>query len=197
MFARTKVAKEFRKWVLDVLDSLTPAPAPKCALKDLAPPKTKKALPGCLTVEQQDAVKALVRSRADAIEDPNRRGAATIKCWSAIKTKFGKGYKEVEAEHFTEALSLVARLPLEGEHIPANRPEQLTLPIFHGESGERFLVILEGDGRYSVSHLSRSTVTVDMSRLLVIDAAMDAWREFAKDRDLSFYRARESFARAE
>jgi prophage antirepressor-like protein len=136
MFARTKVAKEFRKWVLDVLDSLTPAPAPKCALKEIAPSKTKKALPGCLTVEHQDAIKALVKTRAEIIEDPKKRAAATIGMWSALGSKFGvkgmkDGYKNIPADQFTEALSVVARFPLQGELILAGEQVPAKPKVYH------------------------------------------------------------------
>jgi hypothetical protein len=86
-------------------------------------PKSRKALPGGLTLEQQDAVKALVRSRVEVLPKA-KQGKAAITCWSSIKSKFGvKTYKEVPPEQFGEVLSLVARLPLEGEHIPAGQPE--------------------------------------------------------------------------
>jgi len=125
MFARTKIAKEFRKWVLDILDreanpfTLSP---PNPAFR---PEKTRKALPGGLTIEQQDAVKALVKSRVEALpQDAQAKGAIT--CWAAIKSKFGVTYKEVPAANFAEVLSLVARLALPHEpqalppiHFPA------------------------------------------------------------------------------
>lgn len=89
------------------------------------PDKTRKALPGGLTVEQQDAVKALVKSRVEALpQDAQAKGAIT--CWSGIKSKFGVTYKEVPAANFAEVLSLVARLALPHEpqavppiHFPA------------------------------------------------------------------------------
>jgi len=89
------------------------------------PEKTRKALPGGLTIEQQDAVKALVKCRVETLpHDAQAKGAIT--CWSAIKSKFGVTYKEVPAENFAEVLSLVARLALPHEpqalppiHFPA------------------------------------------------------------------------------
>jgi hypothetical protein len=98
-------------------------------------PKTQKALPGGLTLEQQDAVKALVRSRVEVLPKA-KQGKAAITCWSSIKSKFGvKTYKEVPPEQFGEVLSLVARLPLEGEHIPAGQPEPAlpqSAPVWEG-----------------------------------------------------------------
>lgn len=80
--------------------------------------KTRKALPGGLTLEQQDAIKALVKSRVD-IMPHEKQAKAAITCWSAIKSKFGVSYKEVPAEHFSDVLSLVARLELEKPDIKA------------------------------------------------------------------------------
>ncbi|QFY43006.1 hypothetical protein F6R98_10585 [Candidatus Methylospira mobilis] len=72
----------------------------------------------CLTPDQQDVIKALVKSRVAELPQ-DKHAKAAIKCWSSIKSKFGCSYKEVPAESFTDVCSLVARLPLEGEFIPA------------------------------------------------------------------------------
>ena len=79
--------------------------------------KTKTTLPNGLTADQCDAIKSLVVARAERCPEDKRK-AATIKLWSAVKSKFGCSYKEIAPEHFTEALSLVARIELEGEYIP-------------------------------------------------------------------------------
>lgn len=85
-------------------------------------PRTRKALPGGLTIDQQDAIKALVRSRADALPQ-DKRAKAAITLWSAVNAKFGTtgkkdGYKNIPADQFGEALSVVARVALEGELLP-------------------------------------------------------------------------------
>lgn len=143
------------------------------------PEKTRKALPGGLTVEQQDAVKALVKSRVEILPHGGQAKAA-ITCWSAIKSKFGVSYKEVPATNFTDVLSLVARLPLESDNSP---------PFLQGEIGTRVLVRLEGGGRYSVTPLAITETVVDLADLVAIDQALDAWRDFAKRKELSYYRA--------
>lgn len=80
------------------------------------PPKPK---PGQLTADQQTSIKELVKARVEALPQ-NRRAKAAITCWSALKSKFGCTYKLIAPEHFTEAVSLVARLPLEGELLAAD-----------------------------------------------------------------------------
>jgi len=86
-----------------------PAPAKK---------RKPKALPNGLTTDQQDTIKSLVKARVDALP-PAKRAKAAITCWSSLKSKFGCTYKEIEPDHFTDAVSLVARVPLEGEYIEA------------------------------------------------------------------------------
>ncbi len=103
MLSRTKLAKEFRKWVLDVLDHEIDAVVSQ-----------PKAIPDKLTNEQLQTIKTMVKARVEGLpKDKQAKGAIT--CWSAIKSKFGTSYKEISPDNFCEALSLVARLTLEGE----------------------------------------------------------------------------------
>lgn len=76
-----------------------------------------KALPGGLTVEQQTSIKALVKARVELLP-PEKQAKAAITCWSALKSKFGMTYKQIDLDHFADAVSLVARIPLEGELMP-------------------------------------------------------------------------------
>ncbi|XFB07137.1 hypothetical protein AAGT13_03390, partial [Azotobacter salinestris] len=75
-----------------------------------------------LSGEQQGALKALVAARIEALPELERGRAAT-RCWSALKAKFGCGYKEIAPERFTEAVSLVARIVLEGELLEPEAPK--------------------------------------------------------------------------
>lgn len=88
------------------------------ALPASRPEKTRKALPNGLTIEQQETIKKIVKDKADALPH-DKRAKATITCWSALKAKFGVTYKEIAPEHFTDAVSLLSRITLEGEYIPA------------------------------------------------------------------------------
>jgi len=80
------------------------------------PRKAKKTLPGKITVDQQEAIKQLVLTRGKSVPKENQ-AKAMITMWSALKTHFGVTYKEISEEQFTEALSLAARVPIEGEFI--------------------------------------------------------------------------------
>lgn len=86
---------------------------------------TKKALPGKITIEQQEAVKQLVMNRGKALPKENQ-AKAIITMWSALKTHFGCSYKEINEDQFTDALSLAARVPIEGEFL--GKQEALPAP---------------------------------------------------------------------
>ncbi|MDH2927293.1 hypothetical protein A1D19_09135 [Lonepinella koalarum] len=45
----------------------------------------------------------------------DQQARATITQWSALKTHFGKSYKDINDDQYLEAVSLLARLPLDGE----------------------------------------------------------------------------------
>ncbi|MFQ2372829.1 ORF6N domain-containing protein [Aeromonas caviae] len=92
----------------------------------LQPPHQSKALPHGLTVEQQTSIKTLVKARVEQLPLELQARAAII-CWSALKSKFGVTYKEIDTEHFADAVSLVARLPLEGELLPREVARQLDI----------------------------------------------------------------------
>ena len=104
MLARTKVAKEFRRWVLDVLEDEVSG--------RLKPQSAHKALPSGLTHEQQAEVKALHNILIQSVPFEKQKALA-ITLWSAVKSKFKVGYKDVPPEQFPEVLSLMARVAVE------------------------------------------------------------------------------------
>lgn len=104
MLARTKVAKEFRRWVLDVLEDEVSG--------SLHPKSPRKALPNGLTHGQQAEVKALHNILLQSVPFEKQKALA-ITLWSAVKSKFKVGYKDVPPEHFPEVLSLMARVAVE------------------------------------------------------------------------------------
>lgn len=109
LHARPEHAEPLRLWLEAALEQFVPVAAPR-------------ALPGGLSCEQQGALKALVAARIEALPEAERGRAAT-RCWSALKSKFGCGYKEIAPEQFTEAVSLVARIVLEGELLEPEAPK--------------------------------------------------------------------------
>ncbi|RSB29915.1 phage antirepressor N-terminal domain-containing protein [Enterobacter cloacae] len=82
------------------------------------PRKSVKTQLGKITADQQYAIKEMVMSRGQALPK-DKQAKAIITMWSALKSHFGVSYKDIEAGQFNEAVSLVARIPLEGELISA------------------------------------------------------------------------------
>lgn len=110
MFARTEPAKEFRRWVLDVLEGVAEIPAK-------AKPKKPKAIAGAITEEQQSIIRALVKNHLETLPK-EKQGAAARKCWGSLSKSFAcKSYKDIPAEQFSEAVSLLSRRFLEGEFL--------------------------------------------------------------------------------
>ncbi|WP_283126431.1 phage antirepressor N-terminal domain-containing protein [Providencia stuartii] len=80
------------------------------------PRKQVKQIAGRITSEQQEAIKQLVLNRGKALPK-DKQAKAMITMWSSLKSHFGCTYKEIDSDKFTEALSLAARVPLEGEYL--------------------------------------------------------------------------------
>ncbi|WP_370547459.1 Rha family transcriptional regulator [Edwardsiella tarda] len=92
-----------------------------------------------LTIEQQGAIKALVKSRIDALPQ-SKRAKAAISLWSALKSHFGVSYKAIAADQFTDALSLVARLTLDGEAlVPLTNRSRYHFPLECADPHDRGL----------------------------------------------------------
>lgn len=92
-----------------------------------------------LTIEQQGALKALVKSRVDALPQ-SKRAKAAISLWSALKSHFGVSYKAIAADQFTDALSLVARLTLDGEAlVPLTNRSRYHFPLECADPHDRGL----------------------------------------------------------
>ena len=78
----------------------------------LHPQSPRKALPSGLTHEQQAEVKALHNILLQSVPFEKQKALA-ITLWSAVKSKFKVGYKDVPPEQFPEVLSLMSRVAVE------------------------------------------------------------------------------------
>lgn len=90
-------------------------------------PRKATTAPGKITKEQQTTIKELVMSRGHSLPK-DKQAKAIITMWSALKTHFGMTYKDISNDQFEEAISLVSRLPLEGELIEAPKVSGVTIP---------------------------------------------------------------------
>ena len=146
MFARTELAKEFRRWVLDVLDREVEAggqPGQPAAHGRRGRPI--KELPNGLTADQQLALRQLIRCTAAAMPARHRDiGEQLIN--TQLKIVFNCNLKEIPQKNFEEACRIVAGQIHEGEYIPRPAEPQRTRPTFADvlgrplSAGERYLV---------------------------------------------------------
>ena len=94
------------------------------------PRKQVKQIEGRITSEQQEAIKQLVLNRGKALPK-EKQAKAMITMWSSLKSHFGCTYKEIDSDKFTEALSLAARVPLEGEYLPKQTERFVGCRVLH------------------------------------------------------------------
>lgn len=92
--------------------------------------KQVKQIAGRITSEQQEAIKQLVLNRGKALPK-EKQAKAMITMWSSLKSHFGCTYKEIDSNKFTEALSLAARVPLEGEYLPKQTERFVGCRVLH------------------------------------------------------------------
>ena len=119
MFARTKIAKDFRRWVLDVLEK------EGAGVSALPTPYTVQPS-DTLTEPQQIALRALLESNVKRLPHDKQAGAM-VKGWSKLKAHFGVPYRQIPASEFTEAISIVARHVAEWELVEDNTPKAGTV----------------------------------------------------------------------
>ncbi|MEY0607756.1 ORF6N domain-containing protein [Providencia rettgeri] len=89
-----------------------------------------KQIAGRITSDQQEAIKQLVLNRGKALPK-EKQAKAMITMWSSLKSHFGCTYKEIDSDKFTEALSLAARVPLEGEYLPKQTERFVGCRVLH------------------------------------------------------------------
>jgi hypothetical protein len=100
MLSRTKIAKDFRRWVLDILDRETGAPA----------------LPAFITPAQAGELATLI---AERFPDGHHRPYA----WGRFNNHFRiSGYKTLPATRFDEACDYVRQMPRKGEQAALPAP---------------------------------------------------------------------------
>lgn len=106
--------------------------------------KTKKALVGGLSLDQQDTIKALVNGRAEG-QPKDKQARIIIQGWSAIKKKFElsktQTYKNIEPENFVNIISLITRLPIDGELVEKSPIPTDTISVSLN-GGTRYMTII-------------------------------------------------------
>jgi prophage antirepressor-like protein len=98
MFAKTKVAKEFRKWVLDILDQYT-AQLPQSAEETLLP-------------SEQQTLSEIVHKRAEGYGE--LQGKVLAEIWSRVHHKFRVArYSQLPRTQLSEAILYVAGMEIQ------------------------------------------------------------------------------------
>ena len=136
-----KPAMAIKEWYINAFNAM----AIQLSTNPLQLPeaKTKKALVGGLSLDQQDTIKALVKSRAEGLPKDKQAGAI-IKQWSAIKKKYGMSYKEVAPENFVNIISLITRLPIEGELVEKSPIPTDTIAVSLNGATRSMTIIFNG-----------------------------------------------------
>ena len=147
--SRKAEVKPFRKWVTtEVLPAIRKTGSYSGRLQSQAP---RQALPSGLTHEQQAEVKALHNILIQSVPFEKQKALA-ITLWSAVKSKFKVGYKDVPPEQFPEVLSLMARVAVEkgAQYREAETVNLETVPkLFERQANIPF--DLQRDAHYAVT----------------------------------------------
>lgn len=115
--------------------------------------KPAPALSSKITAEQARTLQEAVAERADTLPK-HLRPAAFPKLWGAIKTHFRvPTYRDLPEAQYIAALSLISRLPLDGEHL-APEPAQPLPPLAPG----RYLVVVSETGTRTVVDIAGKNV---------------------------------------
>ena len=108
MFARTPVAKAFRRWVLDVLDKLDAEQ--HAALSSPAADDFTGTL--SITPEQQCTLQEIVRAKVEVFPK-NQRPSLYAQVWSRFNTHFRLArYCQLQREKVSEAITYLTRMEL-------------------------------------------------------------------------------------
>ena len=108
MFARTPVAKAFRRWVLDVLDKLD---AEQHAASSSPTPDGFTG-PLSITPEQQCTLHEIVRAKVEVFPK-NQRPSLYAQAWSRFNTHFRLAkYCQLQREKMSEGITYLTRMEL-------------------------------------------------------------------------------------
>lgn len=124
-------------------------------------PRTRKALAGGLTLDQQETIKALHRELVKAAPE-HLQAKLAVTLWAAIKSKFGVTYKAVPPEHYPEILSLMARVAQElpQQALPAPKPAHIIQMEFDTRQ-EGYYHITIADGKAYRQRIMYASVAGD------------------------------------
>lgn len=129
MFARTPVAKAFRRWVLDVLEKYA---AEQQSSRPLAEDMVLPPADAPISPSDQSILQSVVKAKIASLPEELRGKGLFPQIWSRFNNHFRLGsYKQLPQCRMAEAVTYLMGLELE---LPADRKEELPPPLPQGLS---------------------------------------------------------------
>ncbi len=128
MFARTPVAKQFRRWVLDVIEQY----GDQVPVSPVENPEQLSTPDAPLTPDQQCTLQAIVRAKVEALPR-EQRGGLYPKTWSRFNNHFRLAkYCQLPQSRMSEAVAYLTQLDVtEGKQaLPSATPALSPAPAF-------------------------------------------------------------------
>lgn len=148
MFARTPVAKQFRKWVLDVLDKLATEEAQNTPTHSTGPDSP-------IGPADQNILQAIVRAKVAQMPEASSRGGFP-QIWSRFNNHFRLGsYKQLPQSKMAEAVEYLVKLDVqEKKELPQSQPlfpSAIASNIPGPQSGDKYHAYLEKVEKWRVA----------------------------------------------
>lgn len=122
MFARTPVAKAFRRWVLDVLEKYA---AEQQSSRPLAEDMVLPPVDAPISPSDQSILQSVVKAKIASLPEEQRGKGLFPQIWSRFNNHFRLGsYKQLPQCRMAEAVTY-----LMGLELPADRKEELPPPL--------------------------------------------------------------------
>lgn len=122
MFARTPVAKAFRRWVLDVLEKYA---AEQQSSRPLAEDMVLPSADAPISPSDQSILQSVVKAKIASLPEEQRGKGLFPQIWSRFNNHFRLGsYKQLPQCRMAEAVTY-----LMGLELPADRKEELPPPL--------------------------------------------------------------------
>ena len=155
MFARTPIAKAFRKWVLDVLDRI--------AKEESQPQANGPDTP--IGPADQNVLQTIVRTKALALADASHKGGFP-QIWSRFNDHFRLGsYKQLPQSKMADAVEYLVKLEVREKK---ELPQQQALPP-SGDKYEAYMLEVE---------TARGRISEEISRLMDKGIELVDYRKF-------------------
>lgn len=166
MFARTPVAKAFRKWVLDVLDRLD---------------RERETADAPLTPDQQCTLQAIIRAKIEALPGDKRKNRGLFpKAWGMFNNHFRLAqYRQLPQSRLSEAIAYLTQMdltPVTAKALPASTCQhaasiqQLMDAVMGIRSHARYVCAPQSHPGYDREAADREELQEQISR--IIDASL-------------------------